>query len=136
METLRLHLALHGLTVLTVSVVAGLILWRVLARKHDGADWHLVHASGSVRGVMLLALAAIIHLPALPPWLLAAVTWQFIFFAWTSLAAMIIRALSGEQGFDARGSRANRAVFVLYAAGTIALVPACVTLITGLVRAL
>lgn len=136
MEALRLHLALHGLAVLTVSIVAGLILWRVLSRERDGADWHLVHASGSVRGVLLIALAAIIHLPALPPWLMAAVTWQFIFFAWTSLAAMFIRALSGERGFYASGSLANRIVFGLYAAGAIALVPACLTLLAGLVRAL
>lgn len=135
-EALRLHLALHGLAVLTVSVVAGLILWRVLSRERNGADWHLVHASGSARGVLLIAMAAIVHLPALPPWLLAAVSWQLIFFVWTSLAAMIIRALSGERGFHANGSFANRSVFALYVAGTIALVPACVTLLAGLIRAL
>jgi len=135
-ETLRLQLAIHGLAVLTVSVVAGLILWRVLRREADGADWHLVHASGSVRGVLLIALAAIIHLPVLPGWLLAAVAWQIVFFAWTSLLAMIIRALSGQRGFYSTGSVANRVVFVLYALGTIALIPACITLIVGLARAL
>jgi len=136
MEALRLHLAAHGIAVLTVSVVAGLILWRVLHEQRDGADWHLVHASGSVRGVFLIALAPIIHLPALSEWLLTAVVWQIIFFAWTSLLAMIIRAVSGERGFYVGGSTANRIVSVLYVLGTVALIPACVTLIVGLVRAL
>lgn len=136
MERLALHLAIHGIAVVMISVVAGLILWQVLHQARDGADWHLVHASGSVRGVLLLALAPIIHLPALPAWLTVAVAWQMVFFVWTSLAAMIVRALSGERGFYAGGSTANRIVFVLYLMGTIALVPACVTLLVGLIRAL
>jgi hypothetical protein len=135
MESLRLQLAIHGVAALTVSVVAGLVLWRVLRREGHGADWHLVHASGTARGVLLIALAPIIHLPALPEWLTVAVAWQIIFFVWTSLLAMIVRAFTGRPGFYAGGSLANRVVFVLYALGAVALVPACVTLIVGLVRA-
>jgi len=95
-----------------------------------------VHASGTVRGVLLIALAPIIDWPALSEWLAAAAAWQIIFFAWTSLLAIIVRALNGEQGFYSGGSTANRIVFALYLAGTVALIPACLTLAVGLFRAL
>jgi len=38
MDRLALHLAMHGVAVLTVSVVAGLVLWRVLYQRGDGSD--------------------------------------------------------------------------------------------------
>jgi len=136
MDRLAIQLALHGMAVIIVSIVAGLILWRVLRHARDGADWHLVHASGSVRGVFLLALAPVIRLAAVPEWLAVAAAWQIIFFAWTSLLAMLLRALSGEPGFDAGGSMVNRIVFVLYLIGAIALIPACASLAIGLLRAL
>jgi hypothetical protein len=136
MEQLAVHLALHGVAVLTISVVAGLVLWRVLYLGSDGTDWHLVHASGSVRGVFLIALAAIIDLPALPEGLVAIAVWLIILFTWTSLLAMIIRAFSGERGFYSGGSKANSVVYVLYAMGAVALFPACAILLVGLLRSL
>jgi hypothetical protein len=136
MERVSLHLALHGMSVLVVSIVAGLVLWRVLYRDRDGGHWHLVHASGSVRGVLLIALAAVIDRPALPEWLAATAAWLFILFAWTSVVAMILRAITGDPGFYSGGSPANKVVFVLYAVGTAALAPACAILIAGFARAL
>ena len=136
MEQLAVHLALHGVAVLTASAVAGLVLWRVLYHDSDGTDWHLVHASGSVRGVFLIALAAIIDLPEQPEWLVAIAVWLIILFTWTSLIAMIIRAFSGERGFHFGGSKANWVVYVLYAMGAVALFPACAILIVGLLRSL
>ena len=136
MDGLSVHLALHGVAVLTVSVIAGLVLWRVLRHEQEGADWHLVHASGTVRGVFLIALAAIVDLPRLPEWLTATAVWLIIWFAWTSVAAMIIRAVTGERGFYPGGSSASRLVFVLYGLGAVALIPACAILIAGLVRSL
>ena len=136
MEQLAVHLALNGIAVLTVSAAAGLVLWRVLYHDSGGADWHLVHASGSVRGVFLVALAAIINLPALPEWLLAIAAWLIILFTWTSLLAMIIRAFTGERGFHFGGSKTNLVVFALYAIGAVALFTGCTILIAGLIRSL
>jgi len=136
MDTIAVHLALHGVAVLTISLVAGLLLYRTILRNEDVASWHLVHASVSGRGVMLIALAAIIHLPALPTWLLSTTAWLAIAFAWTSTAAMVIRAVSGQRGLRCEGSFPNRAVFILYGVGTIAIFPACGVLIVGLLRAL
>lgn len=136
MDRLALHLALHGLAVITYSVIAGLVLWRTLHRDEDGSHWHLVHASGTVRGVLLLALAPVIEFPALPEWLVATAAWLIIWFAWTSVLAMTIRALSGERGFYIGGSVANRIVFGLYAMGAIGLFPACTILLVGVLRAL
>lgn len=136
MESLAVHLGLHGVAVLTVSVVAGLVLWRVLDHGNDGDNWHLVHASGTARGIYLIALAAIIDLPELPAWLLRTAVWLTIVFSWASLAAMIIRAFSGELGFHPGGSVTNLVVFLLYALGAVALFPACAIFVVGLMRAL
>jgi len=136
MDRVAVHLALHGAAVLTISLVAGLLLYRTILQKQDVASWHLVHASVSARGVMLIAMAAIIHLPALPLWLLSTAAWLAIAFVWTSTAAMVLRAVSGERGLRYDGSFANRLVFILYVLGTIAIFPACAVLIVGLVKAL
>jgi hypothetical protein len=136
MDELAVHLALHGGIVLTISLVAGLLLYRTILRNQDVASWHLVHASVSGRGVMLLALAAIIHLPALPLWLLSTAVWLIIGFVWSSSAAMVLRAVSGERGLRCEGSFANKSVFILYVLGTIAIFPAFFVLIVGLVKAL
>ena len=85
---------------------------------------------------MLIALAAIIHLLALPLWQITTLAWLMIFFTWTSMLAMIIAAASGERGLGWNGSKTNRLVYLLYALGTIAVFPACVLLIVGLLEVL
>jgi len=83
-----------------------------------------------------MAPAAVIRLPALPPWKLSTLVWLMIFFTWTSMLAMVIAAASGERGLGFNGSNTNRLVYVLYALGTIAVFPGCVLLIHGLLNAL
>ncbi len=136
MDNLPVHLALHGIAVLGISAAAGLVLWRVLLRDRDGADWHLVHASGTVRGVFLLALAPATHLLTLPDWLAVIAVCLIILFTWASLLAMFIRALSGQRGFYSGGSAANRVVFGLYAVGAVALFPGTAILFVGFARTL
>lgn len=136
MNQLAIHLALHGAIVLTVSIIAGLLLYGAILKSKNEAAWHLVHAGGTVRGVMLIALAAIIHLPVLPAWQLATAVWLIIFFVWTSMLAMIIAAISGDRGLGLSGSIANKLVYVLYGLGTIAIFPGCLLLILGLFKAL
>ncbi|MHC4937887.1 MAG: hypothetical protein ACYTHK_02830 [Planctomycetota bacterium] len=136
MDQLPVHLALHGMAVLTISLVAGLLLYRTILRNEDVASWHLVHASVSGRGVMLIAMAAVIDLVVLPSWLLATAVWAVIFFVWTSTAAMVLRAISGDRGLRLEGSVANRSVYLLYLVGTVAIFPACAALIVGFVNAL
>lgn len=137
MDSLATHLALHGVLVLGVSVLGGGFLYRtLLGGGGRESAWHLLHAGGSVRGVMLIALAGVIHLPDLPHWQLAAFAWLIILFAWTSVLAMAIAAASGERGLRFTGSIANRTVCLLYAAGVIAIIPAGALLVYGLVDAL
>lgn len=136
MEKLAIHLALHGAVVLTVSLFGGLFLYRTILKKRNVAAWHLVHSGGSGRGIVLLALAAIIHLLALPLWQLSTLVWLVIFFTWTSMLAMIIAAVSGERGLRCNGSNTNKLVYILYVLGTIAIFPACSLLIFGLLNAL
>lgn len=136
MVKLAVFLALNGAVVLTIGIVGGLFLYRAILRKGNEAAWHLVHSGVSGRGVMLIALAAIIHLPVLPMLLLSALVWLVIIFTWTSTLAMFLVAVSGERGFRYNGSLTNRLVYILYVIGTIAIFPACLLLIVGLLNAL
>jgi hypothetical protein len=137
METLPVHLALHGVVVLVLSFIAGLLLHRAIRLRQPGVGaWHLAHAGTSGRGVMLLAMAGTW------PWLdLPAVTRLFVgvlllVFVWTSVAAMLIAAATGHRGLTWEGSTTDRAVYGLYVAGTVAIFPAAVLLIAGFARAL
>lgn len=135
-EELKVILALNGVGVIIVSLVGGLLLYRAILKDGNATDWHLLHAGGSARGIMLLALAGMIHLPALSFWQLWTANWLIIFFVWTSTLAMILRAITGERGFGLSGSTANKLIYILYAAGTAAVFPGFVWLAIGLLKAL
>ena len=135
METLVLHLAINGAIVLLISMVAGLFLYLAIRGDQEQRAWHLLHAGGSGRGVMLIAMAAIIQYLALPPWLLALCVWLIIVFVWTSMAAMAIYAISGQRGVHWTGAIPNRLVYLFYGIGTIAIFPGMALLIYGLAAA-
>lgn len=136
MERLATCLALHGAIVLGVSLVAGLLLHRAIRLEMDVAAWHLVHAGGSGRGLLLLALAAVLRWVALPRWQLWVFAWLMIFFVWTSVAAMLVAAVTGERGLGWTGSSTNKTVYALYVAGAVAVFPSLVLLVAGLLNSL
>lgn len=136
MDRLTIHLALNGAAILLVSLVGGLLLYTAILKQGRIADWHLVHAGGTARGVLLIALAATLHLPALTSWQVAMVSWFIIFFAWTSTLAMFLRAWTGEQGFEFSGTLINRLIFLLYAFGALTIFPGLALFIYGLLKAL
>jgi hypothetical protein len=136
METLALHLALHGLAVLTLSTAGGLLLYRVILRNTNQAQWHLLHAGGTARGILLVALAGVIDLPRGSQSEIALGAWLMIIFVWTTTMAMLIAAATGRRGLQWHGFAVDRVILVLYIVGGAAVFPACGLLITGLVRAL
>lgn len=136
MDQLVIVLALNGALVLIVSLFAGLFLYLAILNHKDQAAWHLLHAGGTGRGVMLLALAALIERPALSLELATISAWLIIFFVWTSMLAMGIRAVCGDRGLRLEGSFANRTVYVSYALGTLTVFPGFALLIYGLAKAL
>jgi hypothetical protein len=136
MERWTLHLALHGTLALLVSLVAGLLLHRAIRLDRPVAAWHLARAGTSGRAVMLIALAAIVHIIVLPPVALAVFVWLMLAFVWTSVAAMVLAAATGDRGLTWSGSIINRTVFALYVASAVTVFPAAFLLLTGLVRAL
>lgn len=136
MDHLAAHLALHGILVLTLSVVGGLLLYRSILKHANRADWHLLHAGGSARGILLIALAGVIGRVDLAPWQTTVAVWFVIYFAWTSTLAMLIRAASGETGFRFAGSKTNKIIYVLYASGAVVLFPGLLLLAIGLAAAL
>lgn len=136
MDRLSIYLALHGAVVLAVSLVAGLLLHRAVRLQGDVAAWHLAHAGGSGRGVLLIAVAAVLRWVSLPAWQLSVFAWLLLFFVWTSMVAMVLAAASGERGLGWKGSAISRLVFGLYVVGAVAVFPAAFLLVAGLVRAL
>ena len=136
MDVLALLLALNGVAVLLYSSMVGLVLARNLHRGATSEHWHLLHAGGTSRGVMLLALAATIRLARLPETHLFLASGLIVFFVWTSVLAMTLRGLTGEKGFHPGGPLSSRAVFLLYAGGTLALPVGLVWLGAGFVIAL
>lgn len=135
MENLSAFLAANGVGVLLFSSLIGLLLARALDKNEVAEHWHLLHASGTSRGVMLLALAATLQFAKLSPSSLAWASGLVVFFVWTSIMAMFTRGLSGERGFHPGGSWANKLVFYLYASGTITLPIGLIWLGIGFVRA-
>ena len=136
MEPLIVHAAANGVAILLVSLCAGLYTYRAALRDEPPAAWHLAHAGGTARGVMLMSVAAIARVPVLPSWELSLAVWLLIFFSWTSVAAMIVAAATRQRGLRLRGTVANKSVFLLYVAGGIAVFPAGGILLAGLLRAL
>ena len=136
MAAFAIHLALHGALVLTVSLFGGLLLYRVLLREKTPAAWHLVHAGGTVRGVLLIALAPIISLLALPLSQISAFVWLIIVSIWASMLAMILAAISGDRGLCLSGSATNKLVYIFYAIHIITIFPALFLLIYGLFNAI
>jgi len=117
-------------------MIAGMFLYLAILRQREPAAWHLLHAGGTGRGVMLLALAALLEYPALSASLLQTAAWLIVFFVWSSMLAMAIRAVSGERGLRLEGSFANRLVYLSYALGTLTVFPGFALLIYGFARAL
>ncbi len=136
MNQLAVILALNGALVLLVGLVAGMFLYLAILHQRDQAAWHLLHASGTGRGVMLLALAALVDYPALPLWLLETTAWLILFFVWTSMLAMATRAITGARGLRLEGSFANRLVYTSYGLGTLTVFPGFLLLIYGFASAL
>ena len=132
MQRLALLLALHGAAVLTVSLVAGLLLRRSIRLDRTGAPWHLAHAGASGRGVLLLALAPVLHWLALTSGQVEAFVWLIVTFAWTSTAAMMIAAATGQRGLHLRGNLANTLVLILYVASALTVFPGAALLLVGL----
>jgi len=136
MESLAPFLAMHGVLVLVVGFVAGLLLHRRIRLDADNSPaWHLAHAGVSGRGVLLIALAGAVRWLHLPDAYVAACVWLMLFFVWTSVAAMVVAAATGTRGLTWSGSFLNRLVFALYVVGAIAVFPAAILLIAGFARA-
>ena len=136
MENLTILIAVNGLVILLFSSLIGLVLAKSLHENRTSEHWHLLHAGGTSRGIMLMALAGVIQFVSLPAWHLYWASGLVTFFVWTSILAMALRAITGEKGFYSGGSLANRSVFWLYAGGAIALPTGLVWMAVGLISAI
>ena len=98
--------------------------------------WRVVHAGGCMGGVMLLAVASVLRLVALPMWGQALLVALLGGGTYGLVAGMVIAAWTGERGLARGGSRANRVVHVLYLLGTVATLAGGGLLVVGLAFAL
>lgn len=135
LNSLAIFLALNGAAALLLSMAAGIMLYLSIIGNRSPKDWHLLHAGGTSRGILLIAMAATIHMPALPDWQSWWVASLITLFVWTSILAMLVRGLTGELGFGFSGSAANKLAFSLYAIGTVAVFIGFGWLVYGLLLA-
>ena len=121
MKNLPTFVAFNGPAVLLFSSLIGLLPLRALHRDEVLEHWQLLHAGGTSRGIMLLALAATIQFTQLSPSSRALACALVVFFVWTSAISMFVCGIIGERGSHPRGNRASKVIFYLYACGAITL---------------
>lgn len=136
MHAIPVSLALNGAGVMMVSLLAGLLLYRSLVRGGNVHGWHLLHAGGSGRAVMLLALAPTAPLSALDPRLTALACVLVVIFAWASTLAMVLVGATGQHGFAWDGPPVNKAMYGLYVIGGATVFPGFALLALGWLLAL
>lgn len=136
MTSLAAFLALNGVLVVFLGSAAGVALYRKLIGGGDPHDWHLLHAGGTARGILLIALGGTVHLARLPAGQTETAAGLVVLFVWASTLAMLLRAVTGEPGFGLSGPLANRVGFVLYVIGAICLFPGLAWLSWGFLNAL
>ena len=136
MGTLATFLALNGVMVVLISSAAGFCLYLNLTRGRNPHDWHLLHAGGTARGILLIGLGGTVHLINLPDGQADLAGGLVVLFVWASTLAMLLRAVTGENGFGLFGPPANWLGFILYAIGALSLFPGLILLAWGFVRAL
>jgi hypothetical protein len=136
MDSLGAFLALNGVMIVFIGSAAGLGLYRTLLGEREPHDWHLLHAGGTARGILLIALGGTVRFAALPvtqAWIASGLV---VVFVWASTLAMLLRAVTGETGFAFSGALANRLGFLLYGIGAVSLALGLVWLCWGFGRAL
>ena len=129
-------MALNGVLVVFVSSAAGLLLYLNLVRGQDPHDWHLLHAGGTARGILLIGLGGTVNVAGLQEitaWLSAGLV---VMFVCVSTIAMALRGVMGESGFRFSGKPANRIGFILYAIGVLSLFPGLTLLAWGFAKSL
>jgi hypothetical protein len=135
MEQLVIHSAVHGAVILMVGLVSGLPFARAIRSDHRVVAWRVVHSGGCMGGVMLLAVAGILKLVALPPWAVTLLIALLIAGTYLLVIGMVIGALTGDRGINAGGSPWNRTVHWLYGIGTVLALGGAILLLAGLALA-
>jgi hypothetical protein len=133
---ISLHLALHGSIVLLSGLVGGLFFARAIKQQKGEVAWRVVHAGGCSAGVMLLALAVPAQWVVMPDILAGLMVAGFVLGTYLLVLGMFVAAIWGTRGIPGHGSRMNRLVSGLYAAGAVATLATCALLVFGLLRAL
>lgn len=136
MQTLAAFLALNGILVVFLSSAAGIPLYLNLVRGEDPHDWHLLHAGGTARGILLIALGGTINITGLQDSLTTLSAGLVVVFVWASTIAMVLRGITGETGFGLAGKPANRIGFILYVVGVLSLFPGLILLAWGFAKSL
>src|SRR5262245_25674157 len=119
-----------------VGLLGGLAFARAIQKGERDVAWRVVHSGGCMGGVMLLAVAGVLRYVALPTW--GQVLLVALLAGGTELlvAGMVVAAWTGDRGLAGGGSRANRAVHLLYVLGTAATLAGGSLLLVGLALSL
>lgn len=136
MEQNIIYLALHGVLILTVSLISGGWFAKAINTRGNDVAWRVVHSGGSMGGIMLIAFSSLVPIIVLPRWSVTVFVWSVILSAWLFIIAMMVAAISGERGLKTGGSLINRGVYYLYLFGALFSLIGCGLLLIGLYSAL
>lgn len=149
--SIRDHLIAHGALVLLAGLLAGfpfaflelgrIVLWPVpgevaVAMPGDVRAWRMAHLEGILNGLLLFAIAAILHHLALSG---RELRWLFVCLvvtAWGNVLASLIGPIFGGRGLAFGDGWANSVMYLLFVAAVFAVFTALVLVYRGATRSL
>lgn len=113
---------LNGLIILMVGLLGGFPFAKVIKRQPEKVvAWRVVHSGGSMGGVMLIAIGAIVQRVLMSPLTSHLIFWGFIISTYALVAAMVVAAFTGERGVGDRKEKSTvwKVVYYAYGLGAI-----------------
>ncbi len=127
MENIHLHYFLNGLIVLLVGLLGGFPFASAIKRKNGKeVAWRVVHSGSSMAGIMLIAIGVVVDYLCINPLLNCIIFWGIISSTYLFVIAMVLAAITGERGIDAKETLKTtnwKIVYYMYgAAATLSII--------------
>ncbi|MEL6658422.1 MAG: hypothetical protein AAFY48_18560 [Bacteroidota bacterium] len=113
------QLFFHGFIILLIGLIGGYpFSFSAHNKKERETAWRLFHFASCMGGIMLIAIAACLHVLEISE----ASTFWVLFFSlianYAFVLGMFIAAVSGERGLKWEKKFLNKAVYILYSVAT------------------
>jgi hypothetical protein len=137
--SLAKQLVFHGGVILLVGLLCGAPYGRAIVRGKPEAvvrAWRVAHASLSMGGILLIALAAAVPQLQLSGFFTASMVWAFVVSSYAFAAALPLGAHYGHRGLTFKPPFLNRVVYAGNVVGAIGSLVGAVLLVWGAYAAL